>query len=825
MGLIDNQKLQKGVATLLGVADESDQATKIARQWAEDNEYSDSEEDTLRHVLLGGFMQSVQGEGFGRMGKEIAGKLINKRESTDKESLIDVANNNFGRQLRKELINKDKDSSVEGFVEAAKNFVHNLRAEKEVRDVDGLRPKMSTAGQEKQIDMAKGGVVLMNKQMELFASGGLKDEGGSVDEVSGNDVPVGSLKEEVRDDIPAKLSEGEFVLSADVVRFYGLAHIMKMRDVAKAGLAKMDAMGQMGNSDQAIMEDDMPFSMEDLEVEDEEGNSLEYADGGYVRKFEVGGYNPSTGVNTSTNTGITMQAPITSFTPQPVTTQSPTAYQPIAAPTTGYTPAFGTQPQQQELPTFQQVLPSTQTGEKIVKYKNAAGDVIDVWVDSNGKPIYPVPDGYSLSSEATAPTAPEAPSIEAPVAPQQRDNSDNNDNRPEPRQKSVKWDDLDYKGIADLSAELNTTQAKVATTLFSPLGAQNMMNHQKGKLRSAIENEFLNQKDPKVRAELSAMYELNQSAGFLGGIFGNKEKLSLAAAVEANKIAYAKANPGKTLSYIEPKSVTAAKAAKVIYDKAKPEQKIAITKANASADAAAAKRAAHSNQGAIQEAEDSGYIGSTLDGIAVNRIAGVNGQKGGVVAHDKGSTDDKGKDIGGTVVRSSSNKTVFENSAGEKYTTGIFGSNAKIVEKDASGTYVETAVKPSNTDKGEPASDGTAICTAFRNLGYLPDDIWALDDIFGKSLEKTNPTMVKGYRLWAVPVAKFIQTNTLLARTLRAIMWPVTKAWANEMAYRLKPEIYKPSLSGKAIMLLGGSVCSAIGYVHKMSSKQNGELV
>ena len=671
----------------------------------------------------------------------------------------------------------------------------------------------------------KGGTPMLGKQMELFADGGLKDQGGSVDEVSGNDVPVGSLKEEVRDDIPAKLSEGEFVLSADVVRFYGLAHIMKMRDVAKAGLAKMDAMGQMGNSDQAIMEDDMPFSMEDLEVEDEEGNSLEYADGGYVRKFEVGGYNPSTGVNTSTNTGITMQAPVTSFTPQPVTTQSPTAYQPIAAPTTGYTPAFGTQPQQQELPTFQQVLPSTQTGEKIVKYKNAAGDVIDVWVDSNGKPIYPVPDGYSLSSEATAPTAPAAPSVEAPVAPQQRDNSDNNDNRPEPRQKSVKWDDLDYKGIADLSAELNTTQAKVATTLFSPLGAQNMMNHQKGKLRSAIENEFLNQKDPKVQAELSAMYELNQPSGFLGGVFGKKEKTSLAAAVEANKIAYAKANPGKTLSYIEPKSVTAAKAAKVIYDKAKPEQKIAITKANASADAAAAKRAAHSNQGAIQEAEDSGYTGSTLDGIAVNRIAGVNGQVGGVVAHDKGSTDDNGKDIGGTVVRSSSNKTVFENSAGEKYTTGIFGSNAKIVEKDASGTYVETAKKPSNTDKGEPASDGTAICTAFRNLGYLPDDIWALDDIFGKSLEKTNPIMVKGYRLWAVPVAKFIQTNTLLARTLRAIMWPVTKAWANEMAYRLKPEMYKPSLSGKAIMLLGGSVCSAIGYVHKMSSKQNGELV
>jgi hypothetical protein len=113
------------------------------------------------------------------------------------------------------------------------------------------------------LEFNKGGTPMLGKQMELFADGGLKDEGGSVDKESGNDVPVGSLKEEVRDDIDAKLSEGEFVLPADVVRFYGLAHIMKMRDVAKAGLAKMDAMGQMGNSDQATMEDDMPFSMED----------------------------------------------------------------------------------------------------------------------------------------------------------------------------------------------------------------------------------------------------------------------------------------------------------------------------------------------------------------------------------------------------------------------------------------------------------------------------------------------------------------------------------------------------------------------------------
>ena len=43
---------------------------------------------------------------------------------------------------------------------------------------------------------------MMNRQAELFEDGGLKDEGGMVDKQSGNKVPVGSTREEVRDDIP-----------------------------------------------------------------------------------------------------------------------------------------------------------------------------------------------------------------------------------------------------------------------------------------------------------------------------------------------------------------------------------------------------------------------------------------------------------------------------------------------------------------------------------------------------------------------------------------------------------------------------------------------
>ena len=125
---------------------------------------------------------------------------------------------------------------------------------------------------------AKGGS--MSKQMELFDEGGLKDEGGTVDPVSGNEVPPGSTQEEVRDDIPAQLSEGEFVFPADVVRYLGLEFLMNLRQRAKAGLKKMEEMGQMGNSDEATLPDDIPFTVDDLEMA--EGGVVEAQAGTYV---------------------------------------------------------------------------------------------------------------------------------------------------------------------------------------------------------------------------------------------------------------------------------------------------------------------------------------------------------------------------------------------------------------------------------------------------------------------------------------------------------------------------------------------------------------
>jgi len=122
----------------------------------------------------------------------------------------------------------------------------------------------------------------MKDQMSFFEDGGLKDEGGMVDEISGNEVPSGSTRKEVRDDISANISEGEFIFPADVVRYLGLEKLMQMRQMAKMGLKEMEAMGQMGNSDEATMPDDLPFGMADLIIVEGEDDSEE-------NNFAVGG--------------------------------------------------------------------------------------------------------------------------------------------------------------------------------------------------------------------------------------------------------------------------------------------------------------------------------------------------------------------------------------------------------------------------------------------------------------------------------------------------------------------------------------------------------
>jgi len=104
----------------------------------------------------------------------------------------------------------------------------------------------------------KGGTVMKDQmEMAFMQEGGLKDDGMDVDPISGNEIPPGSMASEVRDDIPAQLSEGEYVVPADVVQYFGVKFFEDLRMEAKRGLAEMESNGRIGGEPMDMPPSDM----------------------------------------------------------------------------------------------------------------------------------------------------------------------------------------------------------------------------------------------------------------------------------------------------------------------------------------------------------------------------------------------------------------------------------------------------------------------------------------------------------------------------------------------------------------------------------------
>ena len=111
--------------------------------------------------------------------------------------------------------------------------------------------------------MAVGGTVDLDS---------VPDNNVDVDPVSGNPVPLGSSPEEVRDDIPAQLSEGEYVVPADVVRYYGVKFFEELRADAKFGYQDMNENGRIGGEPigMEMGQDELPFDVSELQVSDDD---------------------------------------------------------------------------------------------------------------------------------------------------------------------------------------------------------------------------------------------------------------------------------------------------------------------------------------------------------------------------------------------------------------------------------------------------------------------------------------------------------------------------------------------------------------------------
>ena len=165
-----------------------------------------------------------------------------------------------------------KDDGMKGRSEEDKEIADNKEqvdiAEAD-RNADGY---VSPAEREVQLALQKNELV-DEDEMNLYHGGmpcgcdDCQEEAGmmSYDEVSGNPIPLGSTAENVRDDIDANLSSGEYVLPAHVVKYHGLKHIMEMQSEAEMGLMAMHMDGLI----QYVEDEGEPHSedLEDTEVQ------------------------------------------------------------------------------------------------------------------------------------------------------------------------------------------------------------------------------------------------------------------------------------------------------------------------------------------------------------------------------------------------------------------------------------------------------------------------------------------------------------------------------------------------------------------------------
>lgn len=193
------------------------------------------------------------------------------------------------------------------------------------------------------------------------------------DPVSGNEVPIGSTPDEVRDDIPAALSEGEYVVPADVVRYYGVKFFEDLRSQAKSGWSEMEANGRVGGEPMGMEMggDELPFDVAELQmIEDDEPEGM--YEGGYMAGYNQGSY----------------AAPATPDNMNELQGEFPTSF----------------------------IGGSTGSSEEYRTYQNAEGMTITVRF-INGKPVTPIPEGYTQADSAAETVAPTRPARDRDDAP------------------------------------------------------------------------------------------------------------------------------------------------------------------------------------------------------------------------------------------------------------------------------------------------------------------------------------------------------------------------------------------------------------------------
>ena len=166
----------------------------------------------------------------------------------------------------------------------------------------------------------------------------------------------------------------------------------------------------------------------------------------------------------------------------------------------------------------------------------------------------------------------------------------------------------------------------------------------------------------------------------------------------------------------------------------------------------------------------------------------------------------------------------------------IFNSGIDFV-----GTMAGFGDTTGNPSSGTPGSGGTGgggggcsiICTKLHELGYLSDEIYQADEMFGHWLRQTDPDAYYGYLKWARVVVDWMSNEgpqcmfwiqDKVKRNARqkdmAVRWAkrIATPWAQHMAYKMGV-LKEDNRAGRYIMTIGIAVSRIIGKFVKHTNQ------
>ena len=167
----------------------------------------------------------------------------------------------------------------------------------------------------------------------------------------------------------------------------------------------------------------------------------------------------------------------------------------------------------------------------------------------------------------------------------------------------------------------------------------------------------------------------------------------------------------------------------------------------------------------------------------------------------------------------------------------IFNSGINFV-----GTMAGFGDSDGNPSSGTPGSGGTGggggggcsiICTKLHELGYLSDEIYQADEMFGQWLRQTDPNAYYGYLKWARVVVDWMSNEgpqcmfwiqDKIERNARqkdmAVRWAkrIATPWAQHMAYKMGV-LKEDNRAGRYIMNIGIAVSRIIGKFVKHTNQ------